>query len=213
MGWTRPSTLLGGITLQQWRQGWLAYCAQSWNNNPSLDKTSFQNNASGYTLYNLQGQLITATPWNVYMWAATVQWGPLAFANYQAGIHHWQPLDLYCGTPQTVISPPVITSSSIATDMALSLTISDDAPFGSCYLLVYTGTPFTYGANLPALLACRVFNLFGTGPYTLNVTSAQMLDLFRPFPPGANALVGCRWVYSYDCINSQAAAELVEVGA
>jgi hypothetical protein len=212
-GWTVPSTLLGGMTLQAWRRGWLSYCAWAWNNNPGLNKASFTANAGGYTLYNLEGTPITPTPWNVYMWAATVQWGALAFLNYQAGIPRYQSLDLSCNTPQTVVAPPTITAAALATDMTLTLTIGDAAPSGSSYLNVYTGTPFTYGARLPALLACRVFALFGAGPHSVTVSSADMLDLFKPFPKGANALVGCRWVFGYNCHNSQAAAELVEVGA
>jgi hypothetical protein len=209
--WTHPSTLLKGLTLPQWRKAWLAHCAKDWVTNPDLDKTSFEDNASGYVLYNLKGESVVPTPWNVYMWAATVQWGPLAWMHYQSGFFTWDPLDLFCDTPQTVVDPPAIQSASIAADMTLSITINPT--LDSYYLLVYTSTPRQRIVKLPKLLACRSFLNFGTAAHTFTVTSAQMLDLFNQFPTGSNAMVGARWVYGYNCLNSQAAAELVEIGA
>jgi len=209
--WTIPSPMLNGMRLPEWRRAWLSYCASQWVTNPNLDTTSFFDNSGLYDVYSIYGTHINPTPFNIYMWAAAGQWGPVAWRHYQSGTFYWDSLDLYCSPYPAANPPPGITAASLSAAMELSVTIN---PYTAGYWAqIYTSAPYQTIVSLPKLLCCGAFSN-SLPPYTtFTVSSAQMLSLFRPFPPGSNVMVGVRMTEEFYCNNSPIAAELVQVGA
>jgi len=216
--WSKPCSLLGGLSLYQWEKTYVAKQAALWKATPDTNtfKAAYIAHAATQPFTNLRGAYKTPTPFQLWMHLAKVHaydyGGDLAGFRPRAGGYWGQILET---TFQETDFPPArITAAEFHQNGNYQLTVTNWPPYVSNVqsVLVYVTLPHATSVKRWQVLCIDHTSPPDDSGIITNSPGNAPACLLKPYPIGSNILLAVRGVIAENGIMpSPLAGELVEV--